>query len=162
MSCHYHVFIGPYLEVHNPIRETTEKIRSCGNPNCGRHKKRLINSSDQFCPSCGEKIRHVDVPSRGRKEFNIYDEFTAERLTEARFEGMPKQYQDYMLFCSNMNDCDGKTFYDTVEVVSMDQNTPNAQIEEFAKYFAIEIARIAEVFGKDVVKIKWGVIAYWN
>jgi ribosomal protein L32 len=162
MSCNYHVFLGPYLEVHNPIRKTTEKIRSCANEKCKRHKKQLSDSSAQFCPSCGEKIRHVDIPCEGRKEFNIYDEFKKERLTELSFEGMPDECENYMYFHSNLRDCAGRTFYDNTMMLPMNETTPLKEIAEFTARFGDEIQHITKIFGAENVKIRWGAFAYWS
>lgn len=163
MSCHYHVFLGPYLEVHNPIQSTTKKIRSCGNPQCGWYKKPMPQQySNQFCGQCGEKIRHLDVPSSGRKEFNIYDEFKTERLTELCFEGMPRASEDYMYFQSNIKDSAGRTFYDNTAFVPIDETIPKTEMDLFASNFAEEILRIEQVFGKESAKIKWGAVAYWS
>lgn len=158
MSVHYHVFLGPYLEVHNPIKATTVKKRSCPNEQCFNNGE-LVQAN--FCPKCGTKVLHIEVAARGRKAFNAYDELDGERLIELRFEDMPKECKDFMYFHSNLTKCAGRTFCDSTEIVPMDENTPNAEKERFARDFAKEIARIKEVFGESAIKIKWGAIAYW-
>jgi hypothetical protein len=158
MGCHYHVFVGPYLEVHNPIKWTTENIMACPSAECSKHAKR---SSDSFCPNCGCKIQMVEVAINRKKNFSLYEKFPKERLIEIRFEGMPEEYKDFMLFKSNIYDSPGKTLCDETVVLPMDQNTANTEIGQFAKDFATELSYIESVFGTASVRIKWGIIGYW-
>lgn len=157
MSCHYHVFLGPYLEVFNPVKNTTVKRQSCPNAACTNHKK-LVEAN--FCDKCGTKIKHIEVESRGRQRFNSYEEFGGESLIEVTHEGMDEE--DYIRFESNIRGVGGRTFYDEVAVLPIDSNTPNAEIEAFNKHFAREIRILVNFFGADAVKIKWGAIAYWS
>lgn len=155
----YHVFVGPYLEVHNPVRPIIKQRPSCPNPKCNLHKKK---ADSKFCPQCGTKNEPTDYESTGKTEFNICDEFKTERLTELRFEGMPKACKDYMYFHSNIDSGAGRTLSDDSEFIPMDVRTPINETNVFETLFAEEIQRIKEVFGEDRVKIKWGVIAYWH
>lgn len=156
MSVHYHVFLGPYLEVHNPMKDTVVPRQTCPNEKCSNHKKKV---EANFCPRCGEKIRHIGVPARARVEFNAYDEFEGESITEFTSEDIKDE--NYIYFHTNRNDCPGTTFYDSPEVRPIDGETPNKEMAEFSKYHAKEIGILEQKFGKDSVKVKWGVFAYW-
>jgi hypothetical protein len=158
MSCHYHVYVGPYLEVHNPVQDTTTKRQSCPNAKCNNHKK-LVEAN--FCPKCGEKIKHLDVPSRGRKEFEVYNEFKSPKIDELRSEDL--RDENYMYFRPDLGrgTC-GRTYYDDCGIFPLAENTPATEMQAFAEKCTEEILRIEQVFGKDKVTIKWGAVAYWS
>lgn len=159
MGCHYHVFLGPYLEVFNPYVPRPEKIQGCSNPQCKKHKER---SSDQFCPKCGTQIGLVEILKVARKEFDCYEEFDGDPFMELRFEGRTKEQENYMLLKSNRTNRSGRTFSEESEILPIDREMPNAEMLSFALDFEKEIRRITDVFGEKNVKVKWGAIAYWS
>ena len=159
MSCNYYVFIGPYLQVHNPLRDGVKQIDSCPNQKCSKHKN---YSSDSFCSKCGSAIGEVSVPCKERKVFDIYTEFgEKEPLAKVRGEGL-KIEDDYVLYTSNKQKGPGCTLSDDAEIIPMTPDVVQKDMDTMRAFHAKEIARLQEVFGNVSVQIKWGVITYWS
>jgi hypothetical protein len=151
MSVDYNTFVGPYLEVHNPLRNSTEEYHTCSNKKCKNHAKPI---SDKFCSKCGGKIKLERFPCQNRIEFdiNVISEDLSEAMIEYNYNGdnMYFYYSDYGSSFDG-NDCIAK---------EIDINDPVKKLYEFQLKFKSEIEQIQNIFGKDNVKVKWGVFVW--
>jgi len=154
MSVSYNTYIGPYIEVHNPPRDIKHTYYSCVNNLCNNYKK---PNSDAFCSKCGGTICKFTIPIKASIKFDIAEEFN-DRLAEINLEYPSPELFHY--YISNKNGIGaGITIgYDTVTPIY--EKMIFNKTQEMEKKFANEITRLREVFGKDKVSIKWGVICY--
>jgi hypothetical protein len=153
MSCHYHAFVGPYIEVHNPLRIGTKSVKTCTNEKCSKHG---AYSADSFCSKCGSAIGEVNIPCRERKKFDVWTEFGGkEPFYEISGERL-KIDNDYVLYHSNMNKGPGRTLYENCVILPMDAAFVQNEIDSLKTFHVKELARLKEVFGDESVKIKWG------
>ncbi len=156
MGVSYYVYVGPFVEAPNAERPFPTKYMGCGTVGCDNLKK---ESTEKFCPKCGKPIKECEKNSvvRPSRNFYTYDEFD-DRLTRIHEENLPNDKQNVAVFQPNIGKF-GQTFsaYDS-SVVSLNESAIADEISKFNKFFAKDIDRIKEVFGK--VEVKWGVVAY--
>lgn len=149
MGVSYTVYLGPYIEAPNPLKPSKREFHGC--------PKHMTPSSDKFCSKCGEPIKLLSVPSKGRVEFNVYEEFD-DSLAELHEECRPSEKQDVAIFQPNKGKF-GLRFraYDA-EVVPLNETVILDEVNRMKSTYAKEIERIKEVFGS--AEVKWGAIAY--
>jgi hypothetical protein len=157
MGIDYHTYVGPYIQVHNPKRKTTEEYPTCSNEKCAKHKKHSYG--DKFCPDCGSEIRSISFPCVAPLDFDVYEEFN-DRLTKYFFECCPDEVEDFLCFAGNVNGSPGKSFYPKQEVYILEVSPSNIpkEIAALEEMYKEEINRLKAVFGNDAVQIKWGVL----
>lgn len=159
MSCHYHAFVGPYVEVHNPLRVGTKQVKTCTKKGCVKHGQ---PSEDSFCPKCGSAIGEVNIPCKERKKFYPYEDFGFKTdISKLSKESTPLP-DDYEIFYFPTKKGPGRTLYETCAIVPMDAAFVQAEIDTLASRYTKEVSRLKEIFGNDSVKIKWGVFTYWS
>lgn len=156
MGVSYNVYLGPYIQVHNPKQDHKKSVRCCPEPACDNNG---IPITAKFCSICGSKIIDCKVPVRERLEFYAYEE-TKDRLYELSSEYPPDGKEDYIFFTSNVGKI-GRHFsaYDT-HLEALNETVLTSEVQQFKQKFDKDIERLNEVFGKDAVQILWGVIAY--
>jgi len=156
MGTSYYVYIGPYLEVHNPPRPTRDEFQGCSNRKCRSYHHR---SSAKFCSDCGGVIGLVSKPTTEQIDFDCYEECD-ERLTEQFREERPEKKKDYSYFVPNQGKI-GRNFsaYDT-ELAEINSTIISEELHHFKVKFEKDVNRLKEVFGADAVALKWGVMAY--
>ncbi len=156
MSIDYSAHIGPYIKVYNPKKASTTELTLCCNKNCSQHNKEV---DSKFCPECGSLIKTSKLPCRESIDFNVYDEFN-ERLHEMCPEEKPHKCDDYLYFAAN----DSKKFGVNIDPTYCNEVKISTESgEEFMEFFDVyqkEIDRLKEIFGKDNVQIKYGVVTW--
>ena len=159
MSCNYQVYLGPYIQVHNPIRTGKKTIKTCSNKGCSKHR---TESSDAFCPKCGSPVNDVSIPCKERTEFDVYTEFKGkEPLWKVNAEGLERS-SDYGFYTSNMKHGPGQRLSNDAEIIPLTAEDVQKQIDTITIFHGNEISRLKKIFGNDSVQIKWGAIAYWS
>lgn len=158
MSVDYNTFVGPYAEVYNPEKDSTEEYHTCLNPKCVNFEKDI---SDGFCSKCGARIERTSRPVKERIDFDWFYEFENDQFCEVSCEYKPKGKEDYMFFATNTKNgtglhLDGR-FTSAIEV---DGDVIESEISRFHKVFSKEIEKLKKVFGKENVKVKWGVLIW--
>ena len=159
MSVDYKCYVGPYIKVFNPEKDSTEEYHSCPNKKCDKHKKQL---SDKFCPSCGTKITLVTFPCKSKIDFDIYKEFKKEPISEVMCESKPKELENYDFYISNSTKSPGININVVYEHFIKDFNETIivSEVQQFEIQLSKEINRLKEVFGNENVQIKWGVMTW--
>jgi hypothetical protein len=156
MSVDYTTYVGPYIQVHNPKRATTEEYHTCSNKSCRNHKAKMC---EKFCAECGSAIKLVSFPCEASLDFDVYNEFE-DKLAEALTEYKPKDLEDFHFFIGNKKGSPGISFDPKTDCYV--RELPQLNIEKetgvFSTMFKKEIARLKEFFGADAVQIKWGVL----
>lgn len=156
MGVDYNTYLGPYIQVYSPSKDTTVKKQRCPNTACSNHK-RDVNAP--FCSKCGEKIRHIDVTIKAEIDFDIYNEFD-ERLFEAG-ANYGQIVKDHHIYVSNVRGGPGERCNaENSGIIPIDPVRVGTDLFRMKEQFAKEIARLQEVFGKDAVKVEWGLIQY--
>lgn len=164
MSVSLHQILGPYMEIKSVLVNYLQEYPSCSNKSCKDHKKNLSGS---FCPTCGNVVRLQSFPNKKRptwndvinnvKDVNIEDDLT---LTPSSYGSKEK----YILIPN-------KKFLDRDIRVDGSYNdigveiNPNIIGEEKAMFivtFQIAIDSAISIFGKENIKIKWGLVGYWS
>ena len=158
MGVSYHVYVGPYLQIHNPPKQTVKEYYGCPNNTC-RDKNKFCSS--KFCPSCGTAIMLLQIPDQKPITFDTYEE-CKDRLSKAFYEDKPNDLKDYLILTPNLRGF-GKHFsaYDA-EAIELGTTHAIEEMTKFTTAYADDIIRIKEVFGTNAVAIKYGVIAYAN
>lgn len=152
MGLSYHTYIGPYIEVFNPLKPSTKKYHSCPNEKCSNNKKGI---SDAFCGKCGTRVQLLNFPCKERITFYYLDEFsekTSLQTPSGEFDRDKLYFIDDALGdsrCGNDN-C----------ICDLTHTNVQAGLDTFKEVNHMEITRLKEVFGADNVVIKWGVMTY--
>jgi hypothetical protein len=154
MGTDYHVYVGPYIEAHNPEKDSFLERYGCPNDKCHLHKR---EASSKFCPSCGTGIALVSVPQKTRIRFDAYAECD-ERICES-FHYMPEGKEDYNVFVSNTKG-HGQHLDGYCNIVPVDVETVKSQLDKFKVDFAADIDKVKAAFGEAAVKVYWGVLSY--
>lgn len=158
MSVSFNTFVGPYVEVYSPEKQSTEEYHSCPNKKCVNHTKPI---SDGYCSKCGTKIERMERACMEKIDFDCYDEFPDYSLEEVITTYKPTDCEDYIYFVNGNKHAIGIILDgNDVSVNQIDEKTPQAESELFKNKLNKEITRLQEVFGKDNVKIKWGVLVW--
>lgn len=160
MGVSYYTYVGPYIDIINTKQTIVETYRGCNMPSCKEFK---FERTAKFCSHCGSKI--VDIPKCVEKNvlLDYYEELN-ERLSEICGEYKPDQYEDHLLLISNCKEAPGKrfnAFYDN-GILPVDSNTIAKELKNFRTFHEKEIEYITNKFGKDNVKVIWGVIVWTN
>jgi hypothetical protein len=157
MGVDYHVHVGPYITVRNPPRNTTKDFDSCPKKSCSEYGK-IITS--KFCSVCGSEIKLISFPCEAPLYIDIYGEFD-ERLSEAFYES-DSPLKDTMVLLSNKRDTGGKTVDPSQcdELVDMSNVNVQEEINKFKKILSKDIQKLEELFGKNSISVKWGILSW--
>ena len=107
MGIDYKVYVGPYIEVYNPLKDSTEEYHTCPNKKCEKYKSKI---GDKFCSVCGSKIKLVTFPCKESISFDVYEEFEGEPLSQALSESNQKEYREYKFYVPNLKGSPGRSF----------------------------------------------------
>lgn len=156
MSIDYNTYVGPYIEVYNPEKDSTEEYHSCPNKKCTNHTKDI---SAGFCSECGSKIERMSRKCKERVDFDTWEEFD-DSICEVLCGYKPDGCENFMYLVSNVGkiglNLDGRN----PSINEIDCGKPLVEIFDFKSIKKKEIDRLKEVFGTDNVKIKWGVLVW--
>jgi len=156
MGVSYYVYLGPYIQVHNPKKERKTKMLCCPEPACGNNGTHI---SSKFCSLCGSKIIECQVPVNKRIDFDCYEQFN-DRLAELSAEYPPDGMEDYMILTPNQGKI-GRHFhaYDT-KLEAFTEKTITEEIVKMITTFKSDLDKLKKTFGDKNVEYKWGVLAY--
>jgi hypothetical protein len=151
------IYIGPYLEVSGRIEIDKIKIKRI----CPNHPEK--ESKDKFCSKCGEEIKNVEY-SEIRKVDPVqfmYQSFQNGSIKEDDLWS-PEYFNSQILpnkyIPNKIKIDDNGGFAD----ISNSLDKMNDQIQWFKENFRKEILIFENAFGKDNVKILWGIASYWG
>lgn len=156
MSVDYHVYVGPYIQVYNPPKKTTEEYHGCNNHKCSKYQE---HNSAKFCAQCGEAITLLKKPTKEPIDFDCYEEFD-DKLTELFRENAVDGKPDCQFFGPNQGKIGNHFYaYDTT-LIEINETIVIDQLNRLRTTFAKEIKRLEEVFGKQHVIVSWGICGY--
>lgn len=169
MSMDYHVYFGPYLVISNPIINVMEPRRTCPNDKCKEHKRTVYDTSIKFCPRCGEKIMNMDV-ERKAPTHNGWEivEKLGEKLTQAFSNSrLPDSLQESLVLIPNIKfgierDCWLDPLMDIPTELNIKPDQSFKECFAFTSTFGDEIEKLTEIFGKDAIALRWGMLMYAN
>lgn len=156
MSTDYKTYIGPYIEVYNPLQTKINDFYGCINKTC---KSCGTPQSYKFCPECGNEIQLIENHIKGRIEFDIHDE-TKDTLSEMLCGDKPVKISDYRFFIPNDYKAPGIIYdnkYDPF-AYSVNEIIIKSDDADVSARYSGELLRLKEVFGEANVTIKWGVL----
>jgi hypothetical protein len=156
MGVSYYVYVGPFIEAPNSERTTISKYMGCGTKDCANCNK---ESTAKFCSNCGQPIKQCEKNSiiKPSNHFDVYEECD-ERLHSIGEEDLPSDKTNVAVFQPNQGKFGHRFSAYDPSVVALDKTVIDDETTRFNVFFAKDIARINEVFGK--AEVKWGVIAY--
>jgi len=159
MSIDYKCYVGPYVKVYSPDSPSTKEIETCPNPSCSKHQKYM--GHQKCCDECGTKIVTVKLPTMAPLSFDVFTETDA-TMAELMTETKPKGLKDFRLFVGNRCGPPGLHFNPHCDTYAVETNGPAiiSQMQQLETMYMSEIAHLKEVFGKENVQIKWGVVGY--
>ena len=157
MSTDYTTYIGPYIQVHDPPKQVPIKVYTCPNEKCGQHKKLTQGS---YCSTCGTKMGHVNSVHTGITDYDVADE-TDDRLMEELTEYKPYNAKNDRFYLGNRERL-GFSFDPTEKVLAVELSLVNSTevLNKFKVIFSKDITRMEEVFGKENVAVKWGILSW--
>lgn len=158
MSVSYYVYVGPYVEINNPVQDTETKYHSCSNSKCQMRKKEM---SSQFCPHCGAKVTLQSFPTKKRSD--MYDACEKVGIDENLFFRAPMEGISDKLFLT----CNQKLLPRETNFASWEEGVTEMEDIDVAKEKAAfddiyhkDMELLREFFGRDNVIVKWGVLQY--
>jgi hypothetical protein len=160
MSVDINTYVGPYLKVYNPKKDSYEKYNSCSDKKCPKYKEE-INAN--FCPHCGAKIKTISIPSKEKISMWEVLENLGETLSEAMTEYKPDKMDDYTFVIPNTYFLKRKTNFNgdrEAYIVTCYGEMVTQEALLFDKQFRKEITVIREKFGDINVNLEWGVLGW--
>lgn len=156
MGIDYHVYVGPYIEVHNPPKAAVEQYHACPSMGCKQHMKR---SNDKYCPQCGTTIDLVKKNIMEPIRFDVMGE-TNERLVSVCRNQFVGEKEHFLWIVPNQGGL-GKHFYAyEPEVLSLNETDIALALRDLKEAFLTDITKLKKTFGNEAVNIRWGIIAY--
>jgi len=149
------------------IKQRSEKISRCSNPDCKKHKQNKNYPDFKFCPTCGSPTESFvkEWEEKIEADFNIRDIFIENDIDEDEFfilyDDLHNLGKDAVLFISNEGDESHKVYG------GYDDNTDNwkitpeiipSAINSFKKRYAKPIELIEKNFKS--IEIFFGVVPY--
>lgn len=158
MSTDYYIHVGPYIKVYNPKRNSSKTVNTCVNTTCKKHKQNIYGN-DKFCSECGNQIKMSEFSCMAALQFDIYEEFK-DTLAKVIREYKPIELMDYQFFVGNTKGTPSKRICvsesEGESQIMFDKITDDCLT--FCDMYRKEINRLYEVFGKDNVSVKFGVL----
>lgn len=147
-------YVGPYARCLNPSGPSTQQARTCPKTDCSTHS--LKHRLGKFCAKCGSEIQTVAVATTSPRV--VWGDVAPELEdlhVEATFNGVDTYAENgdvtLELTVGNVEELqDEKPI--TAEVIA-------AEMEEFEAAFEDDIVVLRKHYGRDMVQIRWGVLA---
>ena len=150
MSSSYNVYVGPYIEIYNPIKNTKVLKSTCITKGC---EQSGIVSKAKFCPDCVKAIGKALFDAKERVEFDVEEAFDGE-LTDIMPENEDENYfhlhdNEIDGVGRNLDDCEQSLTEITAETINQEITKLDYKYEE-------HIETLKKTFGEENVKVKWG------
>jgi len=154
MSISYNLYIGPYIQVHNPPKPSFEELYACPNSKCSKYQS---GTDNKFCFQCGTPVSLLKVPSKEKIYFDCYEECN-ERLRNVFSEYSPDGMKDYSFFIPNSSKVGNHLDACDVTVVEKYAEAIMEEVKQLETKFSKDIKKIQKVFGNEAVTIRWGIL----
>jgi hypothetical protein len=167
--------IGAYLLVHGVITETIEEaVNTCSNEECGQHQSNRDLKGKGFCSVCGSKV----APKIYSKEIKKHARsFLDDLIWDDKFEEDELSWTDPMgcgggVFIPNYaspfekerrsNAGKDKILDSYDEVTDLTGINSSEEVDWFKEKYSDLIKQFEDNFGKDNVRVGWGVIEWYS
>lgn len=145
--------IGPYLNVEGKIELEKVKVKRV----CPNHSDK--ETSDKFCSKCGSEVISVEFIDRKKvtpAQFSWSNTDFGDEIWSP--EGYDNVFIPSMYPPNNIKVDEDGDFVD----LSNCSDTINLQVDWFKANFSKQISLFEDNFGKENVKVMWGVASYWS
>ena len=156
MGVDYTIYIGPYIQIHNPPRPYDNSYPCCVNEDC---EKWTLQSTAKFCSQCGKPIGERKVKCKRPICVDLY-EMSHDRLCQAFSEYRPEGYEEYLFIIPNIKTDFSISFNPVGKQSIIDLRSIDAiqGVCSFSQVFSKELEAISKIFGPDAVAIKHGIL----
>lgn len=160
MGVDYTCYIGPYIKVKNPNKNTTEKFPCCVIRKCAKYGKDA-GDTIKFCPECGSKLGEHSRPTQTRLDFDPFEELK-ERMSEAMGEYRPGPEHENHFLISNIKGTPGESFdpQSGCFIKELTHQDSKTQILEFVVAFKKELDYLEKKFGESSVSVHYGILSW--
>lgn len=160
MGCSEHTYLGPYMVINKKTIIIESLTYTCPKSDCKRFNTVL---KANFCPECGSPKKEEKKNKEVKRGFDfdlIYelhiheDLFFHPEFIEKEEEEENEENESIIL----PNNIRGAKWNKKTKSIS--NIRPTLELELFEKLYNSELIIIREYFGKENVKLKWGLISY--
>jgi len=179
MSVDRNSHIGVFLIVDGEIIETTEEcVNTCSNNECNNHKSNKDFTGEKFCSSCGSKV--APKIYKHERKIDAY-RFLDNLIYEDKFEEDELCWTDSMgcgqgVFIPNYSTPfdlkrkeghsrmkkEGDVIHKYDDVTDLTVNHSTDEIFWFKEKYEDLINLFRDNFGKDNVRVGWGVVEWYS
>lgn len=145
--------LTPYLEVVGEKEVLVPKVRRV----CPNHPS-TESSTDKFCGKCGAEIvnEEYQVPKKITPQ-DVLHEFENDRMWIPEYLDLGLILPNDEMPRSVFMDDSGGGFH-----IEDPAELKRVHLEWFQEKYADIIKRMEEVFEKENVQVRWGVVSYWS
>jgi hypothetical protein len=153
-------YIGPYIECSFTTIPSESTIYGCVNINCEKHKVSCAHILN-FCDCCGNRLQKLKdtilVPAIN--QVDVIDELN-QNLIYPNGDGYIK-YEVYnnkhIYMCNNIDDniCFNTNYFEETIIQELDLSN---SVNLFKKKYSEEIKHLENIYGKENIVIKFGLI----
>lgn len=169
MSGYLSSYAGPYLKVKKKTQDSYIEFKICPNENCDRYNKKLTIKTPKFCSECGFEIK--DDKEENVKVLEFFEgPITDDSLVDfARYDDM--MIPGHHIIIPNWQSLTSKELSsfdkqedDTISIKYLEQDYKQIfeNIEEFKNKNSTSIKLIEDFYGKENVKIHWGIFQSYS
>lgn len=173
MSVDRSIHIGVFLVVDGEIVEFLEEsVNTCSNEECEKYKNNTDFKGEKFCSSCGSKIkpkiynREIKLDADRFLDNLIYDdEFEENELlwTDPMGGGSGVLIPNYITPFDLKRRADKDKLFDKYhEVTDLTVNHSTEEIFWFKEKYEDLIKKFRDNFGKDNVRVGWGIVEWYS
>lgn len=163
MGVDYTVYVGPFLQCHNPQIYSVYQEKVCTSFSCKNFQKNLYHP---FCELCGQPQGTKEVPTK-TSSINVFDLMAKiEDVLYPPFGDGYSQWSDENetdIWLPNLKNPrkDAREFsfspkYDGLIIQELNQSV--LEMAEFQEQYKDAIAFLSKSYN-DLVKVKWGLIS---
>lgn len=157
MGVSVYAYLGPYIAVRTPYKDSIKLMIACPNPSCSRH---LNDTSDRFCPACGTATASIELPYKKKvnlwEELNYEDKLIPIEIKEQDFL-IANVGVDGILRPLTLNPNCG-TYIQPISGAYMIEE----EIVLFKKQFQGEIKKLTDALGEGKMEICWGFFSWMS
>lgn len=158
MGSEYKVYVGAYLKVDVPEKESIANFNACGNDDCVR--KDIIQGGI-YCNTCGKEI---ETRQKIVKDHPYYTEFLPEEFEDSFFGWQEWQQgsenSQWILMPNKLKDL-SKIGFTLSESEDIEVELPNQDVAE-TQFRETYIKEIGSLLANGCsVELKYGIVQFW-
>lgn len=153
------IYLGPYLECETTLSDGSPvSVNACSHDGCVMKGAAVVRG---FCGACGRETGPTELPGPRLVLPNVY---AAELVVGVRLSLYRKATIDHHdVLLSNRPECDPHRKYHLEQdrhLIGCDPRMQQDENERFAAFFADDIIQLRALYGKDKVRVKWGLFIH--